>query len=364
MRVLVINPIMYTSETKHIPKVKSVKDSMIYDLCLSFHKLGHEVVLCAGEPYKPCVEEKYPFEIIWAKCVIPKVFLPHRFPVMTEVRRYIKKNIGYIDLIISGEVFSLNSLFAYRLAPDKLIVWHELAKHNALFKKIPSKVWYNVVTKLFMKNVRVVARSKEARVFISRYCNNVERLTIDHGVNLDKFNASVEKDNKFVVCSQLIPRKRIDGIIQKFAEYLNKYDSTAVLYIIGSGTLDDVLKELVKQLKIESNVIFTGKMNHEEIQPILSRAKALLVNTVKDNNMISIVESIAVGTPIVTTDVPLNSEYIIASKLGIAKPEWDECDLNEISINNPVYVENCMRYREKLSTEHKVKQFIEAFNSK
>ena len=39
--------------------------------------------------------------------------------------------------------------------------------------------------------------------------------------------------------------------------------------------------------------------------------------------MISIVEAIAVGTPIVTTDVPLNSTYIKEYQLGIAKKQWD-----------------------------------------
>lgn len=47
------------------------------------------------------------------------------------------------DLIITSEVFSLNSLMAYRAAPDKTIIWHELAKHNAIMKKIPSKMEFS-----------------------------------------------------------------------------------------------------------------------------------------------------------------------------------------------------------------------------
>ena len=53
---------------------------------------------------------------------------------------------------------------------------------------------------------------------------------IDHGVNLDKFKASTEKDNSFVVCSQLIERKKIDGILEKFAMYLDQYNSTCQLW--------------------------------------------------------------------------------------------------------------------------------------
>lgn len=100
-------------------------------------------------------------------------------------------------------------------------------------------------------------------------------------------------------------------------------------------------------------------MTHDQLLPILSKSKALLVNTVKDNNMISIVEVIAVGTPIVTTDVPLNSTYIKEYKLGIAKKQWDELDLNNVVSNNETFIKNCMNYRYKLSIKQRVEQFIE-----
>ena len=162
-----------------------------------------------------------------------------------------------------------------------------------------------------------------------------------------------------MVCSQLIERKKIDGILEKFAKYLDQYNATCRLYIIGEGELKEELQSMAQTLGIASNAIFTGKMTHDELLPILSKSKALLVNTVKDNNMISIVEAIAVGTPIVTTDVPLNSTYIKEYQLGIAKKQWDESDLNDVVSNSEMYIENCMKYRYKLSTKQRVEQFLE-----
>ncbi len=362
MNILIINPIIYTSETKQIPKVKSIKDSMIYDLCIAFHNMGHTVTLIGASPYKPSMEEVYPFKIIWGNCICQKLFMPHRFPVMPKVYKYIKKNKDNIDLIITSEVFSFSSLMAYKIAPDKTIIWHELAKHNAMLKQIPSKIWYSLIVRLFLKKALVVARSQDARVFISRYCKNTHTEYIDHGVNLQKFEYSGKKENYFVVCSQLIARKRIDGIILKFSEYLKEYDNAAKLYIIGDGELQPQLEHLVQQLKIENSVIFTGRLNHAEMRPFLAKAKAMLVNTEKDNSMISIVESIAAGTPVVTTDVPLNSKYIIENKLGIAKPEWNEQDLHNIAVNNSDFVNNCLEYRRQLSTEYRVEQFLKLVN--
>lgn len=123
------------------------------------------------------------------------------------------------------------------------------------------------------------------------------------------------------------------------------------MYVIGDGELKEKLRAMTEKLGITDNVTFTGKMTHDELLPILSKSKALLVNTVKDNNMISIVEAIAVGTPIVTTDVPLNSTYIKEYRLGIAKKQWNETDLNDVVSNCEEYIENCMKYRYKLSTK-------------
>ena len=359
MKVLVINPIMYTSETKNIKRADSIKDTMMYDFCLAFHEMGHNVTLVGGEPFKPLKEESYPFDVLWWECKWQKLFMPNCLPYMPRTHKYIKNHRDEYELIISSEVFSINTLMAYRCAPYKVIIWHELAKHNAILKKIPSKFWYGLIARFFMKNAKIVARSIEARDFIKQYCKNVEEHVIDHGVNLDKFQAIEKKDNSFVVCSQLIERKRIDGIIEKFSSYTKKYNPDYMLYIIGDGDLRTDLRKQAADLGLSEKIKFTGKLSHSELLPILAKAKALLVNTVKDNNMVSIVESIAVGTPIMTTDVPLNSTYIKKYRLGIVKKQWDENDLWEIVLNSEKYVNNCMQYRYRLSTKRRVEQFVE-----
>ena len=34
MKVLILNPILFTADNNVIPKVKSIKDTMIYNMCL------------------------------------------------------------------------------------------------------------------------------------------------------------------------------------------------------------------------------------------------------------------------------------------------------------------------------------------
>lgn len=359
MKILIINPILYTAEHRIIPQVQTIKDTMIYDLCLAFLEKGHDITLYAADAYKPTVEEEYPFKIEWGQCKCTKLLKPSRLPYMPGIKKFLRNNT--FDLVISSEVFSISTYYAYRNNKKTLLAWQEMARHQNMYHRIPSKVWYGFVTRLFMKDIHVVARSEEAKEFIRNYCKNVEDSFIDHGVNLHKFNASIEKENQFIVSSQIVWRKKIEGIIDNFSDYVKKIDKDCKLYIVGKGDADytELLKKQVSELGMDDSIIFTGKLKHDKLIPILARSQAMLVNTERDNNMVSIVESIAVGTPVITTEVPLNASYIKSHKLGVAKDKWDFHDLEEIVAKNKEYVKNCMEYRKTLSTTRRVEQFID-----
>lgn len=358
MKILIVNPIIYTSETKNISRAKSIKDTMIYDLCLAFLQNGDEVTLATAEDFKPTQTEEYPFEVIWMKTRLKSICPVNSLPYCPEIKRIAKSTA--FDCIITSEVFSLNSLMLSMHSRKNLIVWHELGKHNKIFHGIASRFWYGVIARLCFKNTLIVSRSPQAKKFISQYCRNVSDIIIDHGVNLDKFTFTADKGNYFAVSSQLIKRKRIDKILAAFADYLKKYDTTAKLYIMGDGDEKQNLENEVKRLNICDSVIFTGRLMHNELEKRLAHAMAMLVYTEKDNNMISIVESIAVGTPVLTTTVPYNASYITEYGLGIADDNWNCDTLKEIT--DKKYIEACEKYREKISTKSKVELFYKAFD--
>ena len=357
-QVLIINPILYTSETNRIPRVNSIKDTMIYALCMGFVKAGQQVTLIAAKDYQPTIKEQYDFPVIWMKTVLRDIFQPRCLPYMPQLRGYLKKHPEF-DCIISSEMFATWSYTAARIYPNKTIVWHELAKHNNMLHRIPSRIWYNLIARFFMRSVTVVPRSKAAADFIGHFSDKVSGTIIDHGVDMDKLMPMQEpRKNRFVVVSQLIRRKRIDKIIDSFAEFYNQGHHEYSLYIIGRGELETELRAQVKRLDMEETVIFCGQLTHEELMPVTAQSKALLVATEKDNNMVSIVESIAVGTPVVTTSVPYNAHYIRQYKLGIVEDEWDGHTLERICEDNGMYRANCTEYRIKLSNEYCAGQFM------
>lgn len=362
MKVLIVNAILYTNEDKIVRKVNSIKDCMICDLCRAFVNKGHEVTLIAAEEYKPLNEEEYPFEIVWFKSYFKQIFTANKIPCNIGIEKYLKENT--FDLVISSEVFSLDTLLVAKTCPQKLIIWQEMAFHQKMARQMASKFWHNVIVKIFYKNVKVIARTDKAREFISKYCSNVSDRIIQHGIDLKKFNFEKHKNKTFIVSSQLIDRKRIDLIIKTFGDFIQQINGDYTLLIAGEGEKRIELEKLTHSLGLDKKVIFLGKLPHKELIEYLSKAKAMLIYTKKDNSMISIAESIAVGTPVITTNIPDNAKYIRENKLGIVSDCWGVKDLESVINNNSEYVNNCREYRHQLDNEHNVDLFIDEFKKR
>jgi 1,2-diacylglycerol 3-alpha-glucosyltransferase len=358
MNILLLNSILYTAQHHVIPKVETLDDCMIYNLALGFKELGHHVTLIAASEYKPINEEEYDVDVFFIKSKLTKIFLPSVLPFQPGLWHFLRKNKQKFDLIISSETFAFPSLFAAIICSRKTIIWQELALHQRKMKSIPSYFWYNIVAKLFFRKTLIVARSEKAKGFISKYLPHVANEIVEHGVNLHKFQLATEKKKQFIVVSQLIPRKNIGSIINKFSRFaINEYVDFKLI-IVGRGELETQLIEQVKGLHIEEKVTFAGFKPHSELGYLLAESMAMLVDTKEDLNMVSIPESIVSGTPVITNLVPYSSLTVSKHHVGIAKDNWDENTLGDIIKNNAFHVDNCISYREQLSTKYSALQFI------
>ena len=362
MNILIVNCILTTAQKGVIPRRKSIKDTMICNFAQGFINCGHSVTILASEEFRPTECEEYPFNVVYFKSRWPKIFKPHLLPWPIGLHKYIKDNIDSFDMVITSEAFSIATLMAAPACRRKLVVWQEMAMHQRMMHKVPSIVWYNVFTRLFMRKALMVARSLPAMRFISQYACNVASEIVDHGANGAVLFPSDTTNDAFIVVSQLVPRKRVDSIISKFSQFIKIPEfSNYRLNIVGDGTESDNLKQLAKQLCIDGNVVFHGFMQHRQFAEILRSSKAMLIDTINDLNMVSIPEAIVSGTPIVTNTLPTSAEFIANSGVGIARDGWDASDLKHLVENYPKYHQACLDVRDELTRDGCARKMIRIF---
>lgn len=97
----------------------------------------------------------------------------------------------------------------------------------------------------------------------------------------------------------------------------------AVLKIAGKGEEEQNLHSLVKQLKLEKNVVFLGRVDHEKQLPKLMSESSVFV--APQTAGFTLIEAMSSGLPIVAGDVEWSQEVIKSGETGLlVKPEPQE----------------------------------------
>jgi len=338
---------------------------MIYNMARGFVKAGHKVTLLAAEEFRPIEsEENENFETVYFASRYTSICKPALLPYPKGLGRYLRANARRFDMILSVEVFSIPTLIAARICPEKLMIWQEMAFHQHFMGGLPAKLWYNLIGRGVLRDIPVVAQSTAARKFISRYMNHVNTSIVGHGSNSDVFFPGETVEKYFVVISMLVARKRIDRLIGKFADFVHNSGRTDyTLRIIGEGPERTNLESLTERLGIKGLVVFHGFMKHTEFAPIGRKATALLIDTQQDNNMVTIPEAIVNGTPILMNTVPTNAAFVRDNRLGIAKESWEWTDIEAMIRNYSEFHANCIAARDEFSDVGTAKKLTKLYAS-
>jgi len=125
-------------------------------------------------------------------------------------------------------------------------------------------------------------------------------------IDLDTFQPSNSEDgnNQFqiVITRNLEPIYGIDTAIRCIAN-LRKHIPHLVLKIAGSGPQLSELEALARELEVEECVVFLGRLDRPEIVALYQESDVMLNPTLVDNMPNSVLEALACGIPVVSTNV-------------------------------------------------------------
>ncbi|RLG46366.1 MAG: hypothetical protein DRO06_04570 [Thermoproteota archaeon] len=95
----------------------------------------------------------------------------------------------------------------------------------------------------------------------------------------------------------------------------------AVALVVGGGPLEGSLKRLAAELSARDRVVFAGRVAHDRI-PLFFRAADLSIHTPKFEGFgLSILESMAAGTPPAATPVGAIPDLVSDRETGVFIPE-------------------------------------------
>lgn len=149
----------------------------------------------------------------------------------------------------------------------------------------------------------IVVPSGFLQAVFSRF--GIEARVIPNIVDLDRFYPSEVPPTgapHLVIARNLEPIYGIETAIRAMPPLVEEFPGIR-LSIAGSGPQETELKSLVARLGLEDAVRFTGRLSPDQIAATYRSAHILLNPTTVDNMPNSLLEAMASGLPIVTTNV-------------------------------------------------------------
>ena len=134
--------------------------------------------------------------------------------------------------------------------------------------------------------------------------------------NIDKKYENYLKQDYFLQVSRLTEQKQPEHLVDIYYK-LKQRGIKEKLYFIGNGEKVELIKQKIKEYKLEDDVILLGQI--ENPYPFFKNAK-LFVHTAKYEGLPTVLlESLAFGTPVVAYDCPTGPKDILGKNSEYGK---------------------------------------------
>ncbi|HSX09012.1 MAG TPA: glycosyltransferase family 4 protein [Candidatus Saccharimonadales bacterium] len=147
---------------------------------------------------------------------------------------------------------------------------------------------------------------------------------IPNGVDPNKFKPTLRKNNIPIILyvGRIVEIKGLDYLVSA-VNSINKKGYKVKLHIIGEGDYKKELDAKIEKLNIK-NIKFIKKINHDELTKYYAQADVLVLPSVEQEGFgLVLIEALASGTPVVTTNVCGLANYIEKYNCGIVIPPKD-----------------------------------------
>jgi glycosyltransferase involved in cell wall biosynthesis len=177
-------------------------------------------------------------------------------------------------------------------------------------------------------------RRTQALVVPSGYLENVfarhgmASRVIANIIDLARFRPDIADKRAFgphiVITRNLEPIYDIACAIRAFAR-LRETVPTATMSVAGSGPERQALETLSVELGVGDAITFTGRLDRDAIAELYRRSDIALNPTRVDNMPNSVLEAMASGLPVVSTDVGGVPFILEHERTGLLVPAGDDC---------------------------------------
>jgi len=291
-----------------------------------WHIMGHAKSLQADVRLRPS-----------AYLLLP-LFLLGSFIKLMRVTRAQKSQIIYVNWVLpNGPVAGLVS--AIRGIPFVVSLHGSdiyIAQSNPVFRAVTGLIFRQAaaVTACSMEllqNAQKLGAPPDTHFLTwgadpNKFHPEAKNLALARSIGLDGHEFNI------ITLGRMVYKKGFDVLIHAYKKLAQDYPNTRLI-IGGDGSTRTSLEELSKELNIQNQVIFTGRISWNKVPDFLSLGDIFALSSIQDDHgnldglPTVLLEAMACGLPIVASDIGGVNRVMTDGENGLLIPPGDSCSL-------------------------------------
>lgn len=215
-------------------------------------------------------------------------------------------------------------LFAYRYVPrgmPLILTWHipfieNMSKHLSKFLIKHLKEYDKVVfsSQEYIEAAVKLGLPREKTALIHPIANTDIFKVIDIKKETEKKKYNLPIDSRIILCVQRVdPKSGHEQLIKAMPQVIKKVPNAKLVFVGGESLSNKLskdraelakrVKQLIKDLKLEKDVIFTGTIDYHQLPRLYNSSDVVALCSKNEGFGLAITEGMACGNPIVGTKV-------------------------------------------------------------
>lgn len=184
----------------------------------------------------------------------------------------------------------------------------------------------------------IIDSEVQRRAVLELGCKSSKVYCFPWGIDLDKFRPNRSLRNPFepgrnqtkVVVSTRMHSAvyGVEYLIRAIPPIISKVKEARFL-IVGDGPLFEYHKKLARELGVNDQVKFLGRVRNDLIPTVLNSGDLYVSTSFSDGTSASLLEAMACGLPVVATRIPANEEWIEPGENGFLVSPGNSSELAE-----------------------------------
>jgi len=254
--------------------------------------------------------------------------------------------------IVHGFFLTNHGMYSSRITGYPKVV--TVLGSDALISPNESKLMSWIVKKTIKNSNLIISVADHLNDVVSPWKkDNVKSITSPLGIDVKKFKP-LEKEKLIIFNRGFKEVYSPSTLIEAISLISDKIKDYKVI-MCGDGPLLEECKNKVDEKSLTNLISFPGYVPNVELVNLLGRSKILISPALSDGTPVSILEGLASGCMIISSQIPANKFWTIKNKTGLSFDAKDSGQLAECiveAISNKKLEENALVYGPDLVQNH------------